>query len=223
MKSLVPNFFTSSNLGFGVLSIILTAKGDLFYGALCILGSLVADALDGRSARALGVSGEFGKELDSLGDVVSFGTASAFLIYTAALQELGWIGALAAIIYAVCGGLRLARFNLNTTVVHGYFMGVPIPTGGCLFATFVLSGVHIPAGLAAVLVVIMGYLLVSKVHNPDFKGKSADVLHKSALVAALVIGVVLMYVAGWQIIVCLPFALYVVFGLINTAINTFGK
>lgn len=77
----------------------------------------------------LGVAGEFGKELDSLSDVVSFGAASAFLIYTYSLQTLGWVGAIPAIIYAALGGIRLARFNLNTGVVHGYFQGMPIPNG----------------------------------------------------------------------------------------------
>lgn len=223
MKSLVPNFFTSSNLGFGLLCIILTAQGEYRWAALCILGSLFSDAMDGRSARALGVSGEFGKELDSLSDVVSFGTASAFLIYTVALKDLGWIGVIPALFYAVCGGLRLARFNLNTTVVHGYFQGMPIPNGGCLFATFVLSGVHLPAPLVAVIVLLVGYDLVSKIHHPDFKGQSADVLHKSALAVCLVIGAVLMFVLGWKIVFCLPFALYILFGLINTSINTFAK
>lgn len=219
MKSVIPCLFTSSNLGFGLLCIILTAQGEPFWGAFCILGALVCDALDGRSARALGVSGDFGKELDSLSDVVSFGTASAFLIYTVALKDLGWLGVIPALMYAACGGLRLARFNLNTTVVHGYFQGMPIPNGGCLFATFVISGVHLPPVLVAIIVMLVGYDLVSKVHHPDFKGQSADVLHKSALVACLVIGVILMFVCGWRIIVCLPFALYILYGLINTSMN----
>lgn len=223
MKSLIPDFFTSSNLGFGVLSIILTAQGEIMWAALCILGSLFCDAMDGRTARALGVNGEFGKELDSLSDVVSFGTASAFLIYTVALKDLGWIGVVPAIFYAACGGLRLARFNLNTTVVHGYFMGMPIPNGGCLFATFALSGVHIPSWIAAIIVILVGYDLVSKVHHPDFKGQSADVLHKSALAIAIILGAIVLALVDWHLIICMPFALYIVFGLINTAMNTVGK
>jgi CDP-diacylglycerol--serine O-phosphatidyltransferase len=223
MKSWIPCFFTSSNLGFGLLCIILTAQGEITWAALCIIGSLLCDAMDGRSARALGVSGDFGKELDSLSDVVSFGTASAFLIYTVALKDLGWIGVIPALFYAACGGLRLARFNLNTTVVHGYFQGMPIPNGGCLFAMFALSGVHIPSPLAAIIVMIVGYLLVSKVHHPDFKGQSADVLHKSALAASIIIGLILMFILGWRLIFCLPFALYIFFGLINTSMNMFAK
>ncbi|MDU3113333.1 MAG: CDP-diacylglycerol--serine O-phosphatidyltransferase, partial [Megasphaera sp.] len=160
----------------------------------------------------------FGKELDSLSDVVSFGAASAFLIYTYSLQTLGWVGAIPAIIYAALGGIRLARFNLNTGVVHGYFQGMPIPNGGCLIATFVISGAVLPAWLVAILVVLLGYNLVSQIHHPDFKGASPDVLHKSALAIAVIIGALVLYV-DWHLVITLPFLLYIIFGLVNTAMN----
>ena len=127
MKNVIPCLFTSGNLSFGVLSMIMTLHGLYTWAGVCILLAMVCDACDGRSARALGVAGDFGKELDSLSDVVSFGAASAFLIYSYSLQSLGWIGAIPAIIYAALGGIRLARFNLNTGVIHGYFQGMPIP------------------------------------------------------------------------------------------------
>ena len=82
MKNIIPCLFTSGNLGFGVLSMIMTLHGMFTAAGICILLAMACDACDGRSARALGVAGEFGKELDSLSDVVSFGAASAFLIYT---------------------------------------------------------------------------------------------------------------------------------------------
>ena len=219
MKKVIPCCFTSGNLIFGFISIVLTAQGNFFWGGVCILLATLCDACDGRSARYLGVSGEFGKELDSLSDCVSFGAASAFLIYSYALQDLGWIGVVPAALYAALGGLRLARFNLNTTVVHGYFMGMPIPNGGCLFATFVMSGVHISPVLAAIIVLLVGYDLVSEIHHPDFKGQSADVLHVPALVEALVLGAAALYFVDWRLVICMPFALYIVFGLVNTAMN----
>ena len=161
----------------------------------------------------------FGKELDSLSDVVSFGAASAFLIYSYSLQSLGWIGAIPAIIYAALGGIRLARFNLNTSVIHGYFQGMPIPNGGCLIATYVISGAVLPAWLLAIFVVLLGYHLVSKVHNPDFKGASPDVLHKSALAIALIFGALVLAFVDWHLVITMPFLLYIVFGLVNTAMN----
>ena len=153
MKNVIPCLFTSGNLSFGVLSMIMTLHGLYTWAGVCILLAMVCDACDGRSARALGVAGDFGKELDSLSDVVSFGAASAFLIYSYSLQSLGWIGAIPAIIYAALGGIRLARFNLNTGVIHGYFQGMPIPNGGCLIATYVISGAVLPAWLLAIFVV----------------------------------------------------------------------
>ena len=112
----------------------------------------------------------------------------------------------------------MARFNINTATVHGYFEGMPIPNGGCLFATYVLSGVMLPAPLIAVLVVLVGYDLVSKVHHPDFKGQSADVLHKSALIITLLIGAAVV-IYDWHLALTLPFGLYIVYGLINTTMN----
>lgn len=218
MKKIIPCLFTSGNLSFGVLSMMMTLHGEYVWAGICILLAVVCDACDGRSARALGVAGEFGKELDSLSDVVSFGAASAFLIYTYSLQTLGWVGAIPAIIYAALGGIRLARFNLNTGVVHGYFQGMPIPNGGCLIATFVISGAVLPAWLVAILVVLLGYNLVSQIHHPDFKGASPDVLHKSALVIAVIIGALVLYV-DWHLVITLPFLLYIIFGLVNTAMN----
>ena len=218
MKKIIPCLFTSGNLSFGVLSMMMTLHGEYVWAGICILLAVVCDACDGRSARALGVAGEFGKELDSLSDVVSFGAASAFLIYTYSLQSLGWVGAIPAIIYAALGGIRLARFNLNTGVVHGYFQGMPIPNGGCLIATFVISGAVLPAWLGAILVVLLGYNLVSQVHHPDFKGASPDVLHKSALAIAVIIGALVLYV-DWHLVITLPFLLYIIFGLVNTAMN----
>ena len=218
MKKIIPCLFTSGNLRFGVLSMMMTLHGEYVWAGICILLAVVCDACDGRSARALGVAGEFGKELDSLSDVVSFGAASAFLIYTYSLQSLGWVGAIPAIIYAALGGIRLARFNLNTGVVHGYFQGMPIPNGGCLIATFVISGAVLPAWLVAILVVLLGYNLVSQVHHPDFKGASPDVLHKSALAIAVIIGALVLYVV-WHLVITLPFLLYIIFGLVNTAMN----
>ncbi|WP_296827783.1 CDP-diacylglycerol--serine O-phosphatidyltransferase [uncultured Megasphaera sp.] len=219
MKKIIPCLFTSGNLSFGVLSMMMTLHGEFVWAGICILLAVVCDACDGRSARALGVAGEFGKELDSLSDVVSFGAASAFLIYTYSLQTLGWVGAIPAIIYAALGGIRLARFNLNTGVVHGYFQGMPIPNGGCLIATFVISGAVLPPWLVAILVVLLGYNLVSQIHHPDFKGASPDVLHKSALAIAVIIGALVLYVVDWHLIITMPFLLYIIFGLVNTAMN----
>ena len=137
-RRLIPNACTSSNLLFGMCSILSTLHGNLFWGAGFILIALVADGLDGRTARYFGVTSELGKEMDSLCDLGSFGIAPAFLAYVFCLDSYGYMGWAVAIFFALCGMWRLARFNVNTDVVHGYFMGLAIPAGGCIVATTTL-------------------------------------------------------------------------------------
>ena len=112
-KSIIPNLFTSANLAFGVLGITFSATGNTFYAAICVLLSLVADGLDGRVARALGVAGPMGRELDSLSDVVGFGVAPAYMLYMKELYGLGWVAYVPLLVFAVLGAFRLARFNIK--------------------------------------------------------------------------------------------------------------
>lgn len=226
-KSLVPNGLTSMNLVFGMCSILFTFNNDLTLGAICILLALVADGLDGRSARALGVSSEIGKEMDSLCDLVSFGAAPAILAYQLQLHNFGALGWIAAIFFALCGMWRLARFNVNTTVVHGFFMGLAIPAGGCLIATSTLLVQSIGFDLnqlgAAypVIVMVVAYLMVSTVHYPDFKGDGEKMNLVAKAVAALVfVGILYVGLAaiGYAVLFAI-FAAYAVFGIINHGIN----
>ncbi|MBR3456817.1 MAG: CDP-diacylglycerol--serine O-phosphatidyltransferase, partial [Selenomonadaceae bacterium] len=176
LKHLIPNACTSANLFFGMCSILSTFQDDLFMASVFILLALVADGLDGRTARFFGVSSELGKEMDSLCDLGSFGVAPAILAYKLCLSSYGYFGWLVAIFFALCGMWRLARFNVNTDVVHGYFMGLAIPAGGCIVASTTLLftafgiqpqmfGYVYPVSMA-----VVAYLMVSHVHYPDFKG-----------------------------------------------------
>ena len=93
-----------------------------------------------------------GRELDSLSDVVGFGVAPAYMLFMKELYGLGWIAYVPLLVFAVLGAFRLARFNIKTEEVHGYFEGLPIPAAGCLAATYVfvwcrgssicISGLH---------------------------------------------------------------------------------
>lgn len=221
-KSIVPNFFTGSNLACGILSITFASQGEFTSAAWCILLSLLADACDGRTARALGVAGPFGRELDSLADVVGFGAAPAFLIFSRELFELGWPGYIPLLAFSVLGGFRLARFNIMTTEVKGYFQGLPIPTAGCMCATYVLSGVTFPVLLVMIAMVVLAFLMVSEVHYPDFKGKAADKMNPLAMAVAGAVGAYLLYydIHSWPLA---PFAMYTTFGMVNTVINKFQK
>lgn len=215
MKSFIPNALTASNLVFGVFSIVATYHGQYNAAALLIFAAMIADGLDGRAARYFGVSSEFGKELDSLCDLGSFGVAPAFLIYAFTLKDFGWLGAAVAAAFATCGALRLARFNVMTGVIKGYFLGLPIPAGGCVVATFVMMGLK-PAGfIVPVMVAVVAYLMVSTVKYPDFKGKGEKIRPVPA-VLALALAAYIVFLAPAAILFALFFG-YVIFGLLNNA------
>lgn len=219
-KSIFPNMLTASNLAFGVIGITLAAKGYPTYAAICVLLSLLADGLDGRVARALGVSGPLGRELDSLSDVVGFGVAPAFILFAKELANLSWLGYVPLIIFACLGAARLARFNIMTEEVHGYFQGLPIPAAGCFAATYVLSGIMVPQWLLIILMIVVAGLMVSNVKYPDFKGSSAITINKP-IVALVVILAIVGAVCNWHAIPVLVFAAYILFGVLNSAWNAF--
>ncbi|SDF75806.1 CDP-diacylglycerol--serine O-phosphatidyltransferase [Sporolituus thermophilus] len=221
MRSVIPNALTALNLVLGIFSIISTFHGDFSRAGLLIVAAMVADGLDGRVARYLKVSSEFGKELDSLCDLVSFGVAPAILAYAFILKDIGVAGYLAAAAFATCGALRLARFNVNTTKVKGYFMGLPIPAGGCVIATFVMLGVR-PAGwLFLVMVIVFAYLMISTIRYPDFKGKDGEPVRTiPALLTLVVAGYILSL--SIQAILFVPFFAYALFGILNTIFGFFA-
>ena len=226
-KSLIPNMLTSSNLVFGMCSIISTFSGNLFMGSVFILIALVADGLDGRAARFFGVSSEMGKEMDSLCDLVSFGAAPGILAYVFCLQVFGYFGWFVAIFFALCGAWRLARFNVNTSIVHGYFMGLAIPAGGCFVATstllFMAIGLdpHSLGWVYPVVMLVVGYLMVSTVHYPDFKGKGETIFLISKACAVLVFAGILFLGrdAILQAFLFAIFGTYAFFGILNTLVS----
>ena len=102
-RRLIPNSISSASLIFGVLSIFKTIEGDFFLAPVFIVIAVIFDSMDGRAARALGVGGgDFGKEMDSLCDMCSFGVAPAIMIYMYGLQELGLAGQVIAALFAAC-------------------------------------------------------------------------------------------------------------------------
>lgn len=214
MKSLIPNMLTSLNLVLGMGSIISTFQGNFYQAAILIVLAMVADGLDGRVARFFNASSDFGKELDSLCDLVSFGVAPAILAYAFYLKDFAEFGYVASVFFATCGALRLARFNVNTSVVKGYFMGLPIPAGGCVLATFIMLNIKPQGIIFPLMVLIFGYLMVSKVKYPDFKGKGERIRIFPALLAAF-LGAYILFVR-LDAVLFVPFIVYSVFGILNT-------
>ena len=215
MKYWFPNIVTSLNLVFGMLSIFATLKGEFLGASVFIVAAMIADGLDGRVARYFNASSEFGKELDSLCDLVSFGAAPAVLAYSFMLKDFDILGYFAAIFFAACGAFRLARFNVNTGVVKGYFLGLPIPAGGCLLATFIMLNIKPEGFIFPFMVIVFGYLMVSKIRYPDFKGKGEKIRSIPIIVTALI--AISILINRIDAVLFVPFISYSLFGVLNTA------
>ena len=186
-RRMVPNSISGLSMVLGVLSIYLSMDGEFSRAAIFIILAVLADSCDGRAARLLGVSGEFGKEMDSICDVCSFGMAPAVLIYTYGLTDLGLWGQIISSLFTFGAGLRLARFNVNTSVVSGYFEGMPAPAGACVLVTYVLSGYQFGPMGTAILTLLVAKLMYSEVRYPDFKGHG-NPLFKVPVILSFAIG-----------------------------------
>ena len=228
----LPNLCTSMNLVFGMCSILSSLSGDLIWGSIFILLALVADGMDGRTARFFGVASEMGKEMDSLCDLGSFGIAPGVLAWQFVLHGFGLVGVAVVVLFAICGMWRLARFNVNASVVHGYFMGLAIPAGGNIVAMttllFTLTGVD-PHGFGYVYPVIMaivGWLMVSHVHYPNFKGDGGEPIYVATKVFALVMFLGILYLGHAALLAALAvavFCTYAAAGILNTLIAQFAQ
>lgn len=139
-RAAVPSAFTLGNLLSGFFSIIYASQGNLEFAAWLIVVAAFFDLLDGMVARLAGTSSNFGVELDSLSDVVSFGAAPSFLIYQIGLSEMGLFGALIASLPVLCGAVRLARFTALTEQGEkkDFFVGLPIPVQAGIIVAFIL-------------------------------------------------------------------------------------
>ncbi len=170
----MPSLLTIGNMYLGLLSILHSINSEFEIAAWMILGALVLDGSDGHVARLTKSTSSFGKELDSLADVVTFGVAPAVLVYRSFLHNFEHIGVFMVTVYAITGALRLARYNVQSSSVVKSFTGLPIPGAGCLIASIVLMknkygdtafDMYLPP-LIAVIVMMLALLMVSKITYP---------------------------------------------------------
>ncbi len=173
---ILPNLFTTGNLFCGFWAIISIFQEKFDYAAYAILLAGVFDVLDGKIARLSGATSKFGVQYDSLADLVSFGIAPAVLAFNWALRPYGKFGWLAAFLFVVCGALRLARFNVQSSSGEvKYFKGLPIPAAASLIAlTILLYFELIESGgvkdiVILVMIYILAFLMVSNIRYFSFK------------------------------------------------------
>ena len=175
LRWLAPNLITAANISAGFLSMLAAAEGQFERAVYLLMLAVLLDLFDGKVARRLKVTSKFGQEMDSFSDAVSFCAAPAFLAHTAILRSLGALGVIVALVYLLAGVLRLARFNLFSDA-HSKSRsttGVPTPVGAGYVMALVLMRDQVPALLAALVLVIMAVLMISRICLPEFRGKSA--------------------------------------------------
>jgi CDP-diacylglycerol---serine O-phosphatidyltransferase len=198
--AILPSLFTTGNLFLGFWSIVKTLDGRFAEAAPLVGGAVILDMLDGRIARLTGTQSEFGAELDSLADAVSFGVAPALLAYDWALHLVPRAGWPAAFLFLVCGILRLARFNVQKHVVDSrFFVGLPIPAAAAQVAALVFFVPEPPtqlwpAALVLGMVVVLGGLMVSTFRYRSFKGVDLKRRRRSISVLGIALLFLLIYV-----------------------------
>ena len=167
----IPDIISILNLVFGFLAILMVIGNHLTYASLCILVAVVFDSIDGWVSRKLNREDPFGfgKNIDSLEDIVSFGVAPSVILYYLGLQISDWAAYLVAIVAVftlVCGILRLTRYNVISDKInyHG-FIGFPIPGTAIILASYYLSGLFNTV-VASILMLFAGYLMISTIRYP---------------------------------------------------------
>ena len=216
-RYLLPNILTLGGVCLGISSIKFSIDGNYNLAVTLILLAAILDALDGRIARLIKGTSEFGKELDSLTDFVSFGIAPVFILYFWELNNYGKLGWAIALIYSVCCVLRLARFNLTKIEMqqdwkNNFFEGIPSPAGGLLILMpliYDLSELKLNLNIKSLtpyFTVLVALLLVSKI--PTLSLKKISISSKTTIFLLLFVGLIFISLLFYT------FETLLVFGLI---------
>ena len=196
---LLPSLLTTGNLFCGFFAMLLAVDGRYTEAAVAIFVAMIMDMLDGRVARLMKATSQFGVEYDSLADVVSFGVAPAFLLYSFALRDLGRPAWFAAFLFVICGALRLARFNVFTgTTDKRFFVGLPIPAAAAVVGgtVILLQGEELTRwmrGAIAVMTYLVALLMVSTFRYWSFK--EVDWARRRPVQTLLIVVLAVMIVA----------------------------
>jgi len=219
---ILPNLFTTANLLCGFFSIISVFQEKFLHAALAILVACVFDVMDGMVARVSRGSSRFG--VDSLADLVSFGVAPAVLAFSWALRPYGRFGWVAAFLFVVCGALRLARFNVQSSDTKiKYFKGLPIPAAASMIALTILLYLRlIETGWVKDIVILiaiylLAFLMVSNVPYVSSKGLALSQVKPFSILIFVVLTVVVIATEPIPVLFGIVF-LYVLSGPVRMVI-----
>ena len=221
--SLLPSLFTLANLFCGWACVVYSMQGELETAAPFIGVALVLDMLDGRIARMTGTASEFGVQLDSLADIVSFGVAPAVLAYAWGLAPLGRLGWAVGFLFITAAALRLARFNIQRNTDKRYFVGLASPAAGALIAATVF---YYPAGLpnkpeaflALPLVLMPALLMVSTIRFRSFKTIDIGIRRRYQSLIVMAAGLALL-ITYPQIVLLVMAYTYLASGFVGLVIH----
>jgi len=214
VRTLLPNLITLLALCAGLTAIRVAVEGKMEWAIAAIVVAALLDGIDGRIARMLKGTSRFGAELDSLADFVNFGVAPALILYFWGLQELKSAGWIVALVFAICAGLRLARFNVmiddptKPAWAGNFFTGIPAPAGAItVLLPIYLNFLGLPGGLVMVwcgfiYTVAIALLMVSRL--PVFSGKRVGKRVPPEMVLPVFVVVVLFFALlasyPWQVL-----------------------
>ena len=174
---LLPSLFTMGNMVLGFYAIVCGLDGSFRKGALMVFLAAFLDSIDGRIARMTGTESDFGKEYDSLADVITFGAAPGMLAYLWGLRDFDRDAWLLSVFFMVCTATRLARFNVQTRVTDSrYFVGLPSPAGAAMICSILIFAPEYPddvrvfmQAIIGVALLLVGVLMVSTFRYNSFK------------------------------------------------------
>lgn len=215
---LIPSLFTVGNLLCGYIAVVRSLKGEYEWAAVAIFVAALLDRLDGWVARLTGTSSEFGVQLDSIADIISFGMAPAMLVYLWGLAQLPKPWSLAPFLYLAAGATRLARFNIQAPVQdRRFFIGLPIPAGACVLAACVFYSPArlvdpVTSILVSLLVVVLAVLMVTRLRYRSFKDIDLRSRIPWAMVALMAVAYFVVAASPQIVALALSF-LYVLSGL----------
>ncbi len=238
--SILPSLFTIGNIFCGYYSIVSTLRGNWDSAAILIGIGYILDGLDGRIARLTKTASDFGVQLDSIADVVTFGVAPGILSFSwgfgaitgidgSAATHVHQLGSVASFLFVVCGALRLARFNVQSkkppeASSKRNFVGLPIPAAAGVIASVVhfFKSPTLFVGSALLwsfLVLLLAFLMISTVRYPSFKEFDVKKARPSLAlsITALLISLVYLYS---EVVLLLMATIYASTGLITNLVQT---
>lgn len=221
--SLLPSLFTLANVFCGWSCVVYAMRGELEMAAPFIGVAMVLDMLDGRIARMTGTASEFGVQLDSLADIISFGMAPAVLAFAWGLAPLGRLGWAAGFLFVTAAALRLARFNIQKNTDKRFFVGLASPAAAAIVASTVF---YYPQGLRSrpeallgvVLVVVPALLMVSTIRFRSFKTIDLRARRRYQILIALAAIIALIVTFPHEVLLVMAYA-YLASGFVDVALH----